>query len=78
MLRTERGLRKELRRPLPLADLQALHKWEVKTKAELQMTWPSVEECPNNTASVRRPEEYFFSLFSFFLFWLQAFKKTQS
>lgn len=64
--------------PFPLADLQVLHKREVKTKAELQMTWPSVEEALTIQPVCEDQRSIFFSLFSFFLFWLQAFKKTQS
>lgn len=79
-------LSKDLRKTyaFTMADLQAQYKQEVKAKAELQMSWPSVEGVLQQRANAQRREIFllpplFFSLlFSFSLslfYWFLAFKE---
>lgn len=64
--------------PFPLADLQVLHKREVKTKAELQMTWPSVEEALTIQPVCEDQRSIFFHFFLSFCFGFRPLRKLKA
>lgn len=63
-------LSKDLRKTyaFTMADLQAQYKQEVKAKAELQMSWPSVEGVLQQRANAQRREIFLLPPLFFFSF----------